>query len=107
MITRQLSALRSPFVVALRCKSGGSRFWGTLTWSASEPGRVQLTHHDADGPLGHTCRDTIEAAAAEALRDYEVVSVEPEGHEAAGAIASAVAAAAARKAQVEAWLRGD
>jgi hypothetical protein len=43
--------------------------WASITRSAKEPGRWQLTWHDAAGPYGDTQRDTIGEAISEALRD--------------------------------------
>ena len=48
---------------------GRGDHWASITLSAKQPGRWQLTWHDGDGPIGDTLRDTIGEVIVEALRD--------------------------------------
>lgn len=76
--------------------------WATIAGSTSELGRWQLTWWDAQGPVGHTCRDTARECVVEALRD----GLEPgsaEGPDAALALAL-MQEEQAKRARMLAWL---
>lgn len=92
----------SPFAIRLRSRLRSDQ-WGAITLSAREPGRVQLTFFDDEGPYGHTCRDTVADALVEATdwQGLEVECVEPADHHEAVA---AVTADAARRAELQAMV---
>jgi hypothetical protein len=56
-------------MLAISLKANRLGHWASITPSAKEAGRWQLTWHDAEGPIGDTQRDTIGEAIREALRD--------------------------------------
>ena len=77
-----------------------------VTASASEPGRYQLTWSDAEGPSGHTTRDTPAAAVLHAVQEgyrlnYALTDT-------ARVMAEQVQAEhEARAAEIESWLAVD
>lgn len=78
-------------------------FWASITVSAREPGRYQVTWHDERGPSGHTCRDTVKEAAAVPLGEgYERETAAPA--EALAAVVEAENERAALEAQIASWL---
>lgn len=83
--------------------------WASVAPSTTERGRWQLTWWDAQGPVGHTCRDTPRECIVEALREG-LLPASANGPDADAALALMQDAQAERerqRAENLAWLRGE
>ena len=83
--------------------------WASVSPSTSEHGRWQLTWWDAEGPVGHTCRDTPRECVDEVMRQG-LLPVSANGPDAAEALALMQDVQAERerqRAEADAWLRGE
>ncbi len=79
--------------------------WASISPSTTERGRWQLTWWDAEGPVGHTCRDTPRECVDEALRDG-LQPMSANGPDAEEALALMTSAKAEREQRL-AWLRTE
>ena len=70
-----------PFAITLRSRWYPTD-WAAVTLSAKEPGRVQLTRFDNEGPRGDTCHDSILEALREGMKWHGLVvaTIEPADH---------------------------
>lgn len=71
-----------PFAITLRSRWYPDTDWAAVTLSAKEPGRVQLTRFDDEGPRGDTCHDTIVEALREGMKWHGLIvaTIEPADH---------------------------
>lgn len=92
-------------IAAMKLARQNGADWASISPSTTELGRWQLTWWDAEGPVGHTCRDTPRECVDEALRGG-LHPVSANGPDADEALALMTAANAERE-QKLAWLRTE